>query len=275
MEDQIIKIETFEGDIALRQLTNPASRKNIVFLSGLSGDRHYWDRLFDQSSLRQYNLIAVDLPGQGESKFTPDYSFSMESQARAVLEALKHLGIVSFTGVFHSMAGVIGLIMCELKPSMLSNYVGLESQLVYQDTQWSAQIAASRENEYKEIWDDMLASADQFYTQALASTNPREIRDTIKILVDSARKSPYYAIWRSAVSLCEYGKRNLPDKLELLRGISSHYLIGQKNYRDFDVYSPIFKKYGIEVEFIRRAGHVMMLENPEETAATISRIAAK
>ncbi len=275
MEDQIIKIETFEGDITLRQFTNPASRKNILFLAGLSGDRHYWDRLFEQSSLRQFNLIAIDLPGQGGSNFPSDYSFSMESQAKAVLEALKHLGIENVTGVFHSMAGVIGLIMYDLKPSMVGRYIGLESNLLYQESQWSAEIARSRENEYREIWDQTLDSADQFYTQALASTNPREIRETLKILVQSARKAPYYAIWRSAVSLCEYSRKYLPDKLEILRGTASHYLIGQKNYRDFDIYSPLFRKYGIEVEFVKKAGHVMMLENPEETAVAISRIAMR
>ncbi len=275
MEDQVIKIETFEGDITLRQFTNSSSRKNILFLAGLSGDRHYWDRLFEQSSLRQFNLIAVDLPGQGGSTFPADYSFSMESQAKAVLEALKHLGIGTVTGVFHSMAGVIGLIMCELRPSMVGSYIGLESSFLYQESQWSSEIARSRENEYREIWEETLESADQFYAQALASTNPREIRETLRIMVQSARKTPYYAIWRSAVSLCDYSRKFLPDKLEILRGASSHYLIGQKNYRDFDIYSPVFKKYGIEVEFVKKAGHVMMLENPEETAATISRIAMR
>ncbi len=275
MEDQVIRIETFEGDIELRQFINTGSRKNIVFLAGLSGNRHYWDRLFEQSSLRQYNLFAIDLPGQGGSTFPADYSFSMESQAKAVLEALKHLGIGTVTGVFHSIAGVIGLIMCELKSSLVSNYIGLESNFIYQDTQWSSEISRSREDEYREIWDDTLASADQFYSRALASTNPKEIRDVIKVLVQSASRTPYYVIWRSAASLTEYSKKNLPDKLELLRGIDSHYIIGQKNYRDFDVYSPLFREYGIKVEFVKRSGHVMMLENAEETAAVISRIAGK
>lgn len=92
--------------------TGPA----IVFLHGFCESKDLWTD-FIKPLVHQFRIIALDMPGHGESPMTDD--FSMENQARQVQETLQALQVEKCLLVGHSMGGYVGMALAELFPELL------------------------------------------------------------------------------------------------------------------------------------------------------------
>ncbi|MCL4335700.1 MAG: hypothetical protein M1344_00530 [Candidatus Thermoplasmatota archaeon] len=75
------KVMTSSGEISATVRNAGNGLESVVFLAGLSGWRRYWKSIIHKDLLRNFTLIAIDLPGQGDSVTHEDYTFEIESQA--------------------------------------------------------------------------------------------------------------------------------------------------------------------------------------------------
>ncbi|MCZ4562846.1 alpha/beta fold hydrolase [Rhodococcus sp. IEGM 1401] len=89
----------------------------LVLVHGLMGSLHDWDPHIEGLS-NDFRVIAVDLPGHGESDKVPgDYSLS--AHAATIRDLLDSLGIESVTMVGHSYGGGVAMQMLYLFPQMV------------------------------------------------------------------------------------------------------------------------------------------------------------
>jgi pimeloyl-ACP methyl ester carboxylesterase len=84
----------------------------FVLVHGYFGGSAQWAREIDALS-RQFDVIAVDLPGFGDSHALPAPQ-TIEGFAQAVLELLDTLGVEKFLLLGHSMGGMIVQETCRL-----------------------------------------------------------------------------------------------------------------------------------------------------------------
>lgn len=75
------KVMTSSGEISATVRNAGNGLESVFFLAGLSGRRRYWKSIIHNDLLRNFTLIAIDLPDQGDSVTHEDYTFEIESQA--------------------------------------------------------------------------------------------------------------------------------------------------------------------------------------------------
>ena len=87
-----------------------AGKPTLMLVHGLAGSRDNWNRLARYLT-PYYHVIIPDLPGQGESKVTADFDYSipnMTEKLRRFAEAIKVDNGLHVAG--HSMGGAIALL---------------------------------------------------------------------------------------------------------------------------------------------------------------------
>lgn len=82
----------------------------MIFLHGLGSSRAVWAPIMPELS-RSFELIAIDLPGFGESPSPDDGNSSLAAQAAAVEELMEESGIDRAHFVGNSMGGRLALEM--------------------------------------------------------------------------------------------------------------------------------------------------------------------
>jgi pimeloyl-ACP methyl ester carboxylesterase len=92
----------------------------IVFLHGSGFCKDVFDRQFDSPLLAQHRLIAIDLPGHGESPnaASPSATYSFSGFAKAVDSLLRKLGVQQCIVVGWSLGGHVALQMADRYPQV-------------------------------------------------------------------------------------------------------------------------------------------------------------
>ena len=80
----------------------------MILLHGLGSNRRVWDPIVPALS-RHFKVVAIDLPGFGESPMPDDGDVSIEAQARAVEKTMERLRIKRAHFVGNSMGGRLAL----------------------------------------------------------------------------------------------------------------------------------------------------------------------
>lgn len=105
--------------------------RTIVLLHGFLESSAIWDD-FANSLAKRYRVIAIDLPGHGQSDCF-GYIHSMELMAEAVRVVLKKFQLRRIFIVGHSMGGYVTLAFSERYPEMIRGLCLFHST-VYEDT---------------------------------------------------------------------------------------------------------------------------------------------
>ncbi|WAJ43337.1 alpha/beta hydrolase [Mycobacterium sp. Aquia_216] len=101
--------------------TGPA----VVLLHGMASSWQWWLENIPALA-QQHRVIAVDLPGFGQSEPLPAPA-EMATHARTVLDLLTELGIESATISGHSMGGLVAIEMFKADPQRTSNLILVDS----------------------------------------------------------------------------------------------------------------------------------------------------
>jgi len=77
---------------------SPNAKKTIFFIHGNSGSSRMWRKQFDSGLLGNYRLIAIDLPGHGESAVSsnPENDYSPIDTSKILAEAIKELAVGNY-----------------------------------------------------------------------------------------------------------------------------------------------------------------------------------
>ncbi|MBW6463149.1 MAG: alpha/beta hydrolase [Firmicutes bacterium] len=222
----------------------------VVFCHGSGGGHHHW--LLQLQGLREpVNPIAVDLPGHGRSEGKPmntvaDYRDWLHRFSKAA-------GIGSFVPAGHSLGGAIVLDYALHYPEDIKGLIliGTGGRLKV----LPAILESLKKGSVPETFSDFLYSAEA----------PDELMQRGREEVLNTEPSLYYA------DLCAC---NEFDVMEMLHRISKPALIicGSNDQLTPVKYSRYMENSLPEscVEIIDKAGHMVMLEKPEELNRTIT-----
>jgi pimeloyl-ACP methyl ester carboxylesterase len=108
-----LRFKTSHADIALSQ--SAGAGLPIVMLHGNSCNRKVFDAQMESAIGEAHRLIAIDLPGHGESTnaFDPERTYTLPGYAQVVVETLGELGIDRAAVFGWSLGGHVALEMVE------------------------------------------------------------------------------------------------------------------------------------------------------------------
>ena len=89
----------------------------IVFIHGFCADSHMWDEFKQDLLEEKFKVIAIDLPGFGQSSVVSDPSINI--YAEATIKVIEKLKIDSCILIGHSMGGYTALAVAEMRPELL------------------------------------------------------------------------------------------------------------------------------------------------------------
>lgn len=132
---------------------------NIILIHGFGADKDNWTR-FSRYLTDKYHVVALDLPGFGESSRIPEESYSVEAQVKRVHQFAEKLGMKKYHIVGNSMGGYIaGVYGAEYPSEVLS--IGLfapagitppvENELVKELKKGKNPLLVSTEEEYDHL----------------------------------------------------------------------------------------------------------------------------
>lgn len=119
----------------------PRDEETIICLHGIQGDRSLFDRLTAEPFLESYDLLAIDLPGFGESSKPESWDYNLESHAAAVLDVIAQLGLGRVHLIGHSLGGMIATLLTLRAAERILSVVSLEGNLTLEDCGLSRDIA--------------------------------------------------------------------------------------------------------------------------------------
>lgn len=94
----------------------------LFFIHGFLGSSYDWIdmiRYYDDT----YHVVAIDLPGFGDSEKNLSYNYARENQANTVIELINYLELDEVTLVGHSMGGMISLMSAYKEPELIKQLV--------------------------------------------------------------------------------------------------------------------------------------------------------
>jgi len=126
-------VTTSAGELHYRMA---GSGRPLVLLHGYTGYSNQW-RGFLAGFVDDYKVIAIDLPGHGQSSKL-GARFTVADAATGVWEVMDHLGVKQIHGVGYSAGGMTLLQMALLQPSRVK-------AMVLASSAYSVPVAAPRE----------------------------------------------------------------------------------------------------------------------------------
>ena len=97
--------------LTIHVLEKPVNGLAIVFLHGRCLSVSMWENQFASQQLASYRLLAIDLPGHGNSSHSPIplHHYSLSGQIDIIRRVLEQLQVANFVLVGHSLGGHLAL----------------------------------------------------------------------------------------------------------------------------------------------------------------------
>jgi len=133
MENLSISITLNGITYEIASLLRERGEELIFLLHGLGCSKESFRDIWIRDEFKNYSILAIDLPGFGESSKPDDFSYKMDDHALVCAEVLKEFSSKQLHIVAHSMGGAIGLL---LPPAVLNrtlSFANLEGNLIRED----------------------------------------------------------------------------------------------------------------------------------------------
>ena len=250
--------------------TTPTSTPpTIVFLHGFAESREVWTD-FTRAFPDGYRLLAPNLPGHGTNlALVPD--FSMEAQARAVIDYLNQKGCPEpVLLVCHSMGGYVALALAERWPQRVAGLAFINSSAL-------ADTDEKRQNREKNIAfvekHGVGKFMESFVRPLFAPVNRDRLTEARGLLEEIGKATPETTIVGAL-----RGMAARPDRTQVLAKAPFPVLLvaGKHDvavHFDDAVRQAALPPVGSAL-FLEGSGHLAYLEQPEPTRRAVLALAA-
>ncbi len=250
------------GDLSIHYYEGgPAKGETIVMIHGFGASKDNWLR-FARHFTERYHVIALDLPGFGESD-RPTGSYDVGTQAERLESFIKTLELGKVHLVGNSMGGHIAGIFAARYPQQVRSLALFDNGGI---------TAPNRSEMFRLIESGqpnplVVRTADDFQRLLeFVFVEPPPLPGSVKAYLaeqSMANEAHYNEVFR------QLRERYIPLEPELPRIEAPTLLLWGDRDRVLDVSSievmkPLLKKP--KVVIMRDCGHAPMLERPEETA---------
>jgi len=273
MEPTSLRVPATHG-LTLHALEWSREGTALLFLHGFSNDAHVWDWCAPTFA-PHYRVLALDHRGHGDSDRDPEGRYDHETMARDVAAALDSLGIARVAIVGHSLGGRVAMRFAGLFPERVAGLVIVDSapELDARGTtrirldvqQQDPSFASVKEYErilarqYPATRADILAKLAGHWTRARADGRIELKMDPAFMRGRRGVSEDELARWSAEEAKHLWGAlEKLPCPALVVRGAASDVLSADVADKMAD---EVLKQGRLEV--IPRAGHSVMLDNPE------------
>lgn len=262
-------------DIKLHHLDwGNQGRHPIVLVHGSRLHAHVWNH-FSRRFSERYHVIALDQRGHGDSDRDPKGRYDHETMARDANAALESLGIARVVIVGHSLGGRVAMRFAGLFPEKLAGLVVVDSapdldargttriSLDVQQQDWSFASVAEYERvlqrQYAVTKPDLLAKLAVHWTRRRADgryelkLDPGFMKARQGVSPEAAKEWSEQEAKHLWAALAQ-----LPCPALVMRGAASDVMSAEVADKMVDDVIP-----NAVLETIARAGHSVMLDNPE------------
>ncbi len=235
----------------------------VVLLHGYLESLEIWDE-FKQGLAKNFRVIAVDIPGHGESDVLEE-KHSMLLLATTIQSFLKEIKVSQCFMIGHSMGGYITLMFHQIYPEMLTGFCLFHSQ-PFADTE-ETRTKRLREIDFvKNGKKDLIAKVN--IPNAFATKNLDIFKSAVNKAIQIALKTPENGIIANL-----HAMMNRPDLSEsLAKSEIPFLLIAGKNDNYIDYTSVVSKirlpKQGL-LATLEKSGHMGFIEEKENSLAII------
>jgi pimeloyl-ACP methyl ester carboxylesterase len=262
--ERIDNKSTFGNVVSWQTLGDPL----FIFVHGLGGCKAQFEQAFLNAPLG-YGVLAIDLPGFGESDRLPsdiEYSFANHASALSdILIQIKDvLRVKKMVLSLHSMAsGLLPKLLEEIKLSFFG-IVLIEGNLILGDAIWSKDLSEMDNTKFKR------------YFQYLKKYGHYDLMRSFKAYQNNTKLNYFANCYQLADE-----RAFRETAFHTYQNADSRLVINAlKNYIGFKLYLrgslsspwsgwPILDTAGINSRIIQNAAHFPHVDNPIETYATI------
>jgi pimeloyl-ACP methyl ester carboxylesterase len=249
MKSKILEIDYKNRRITLAVNMRFSGNDLLLFIHGLGCAKENFDGVWSHQKLKEYSIIAFDLPGFGYSPGFNNYSYNLEEHAEVCRSLLAYFPKYNVHIIGHSMGGAVGLLLAEKIPDRLVSFVNVEGNLIGQDCTVSRKKASVsfEDFEKKQLPGMILATSRsmepgrRLWSELMKKADPIGLYHSSQSLVK----------WSDSGILLEKFKKLSCKKVYVYGAMDSSMLI-------------VRKLRGITLQCISKSGHFPMNDNPLE-----------
>lgn len=255
------QIEVNGMSIALLESTPAEEKGTLVLVHGFAANKENWIRFAAHLS-DVYRVVAIDLPGHGESSKDVALSYDIDDQVRYLHDILGQMGIGKFHMAGNSMGGAISSLYAATYPEQLGAVILMSPGGIY---------------EYE----------SELHRQLRDGKNPLIVNtaDDFDALMDFALEKKPFIPWPITSVLAEKAVANRAINEKIFADIrENHRYVFQEELKKVQAptlilwgredrviaveNAAIFKRLipGSRTVVIDEVGHAPMIEIPEESA---------
>ena len=238
----------------------------LVFIHGFGGNKDTWNRLIVEMD-DKYHVIAIDLPGHGESVSEKTLGYTITDQAERLNLFLEAKKIKNFYLVGHSMGGAIALRYVVNHKKNVNALILIDSMGMEQTKSDGVILAEqSAKNPLYDVCTKERLETLLSYSMHKAPYIPDIIKDAL-LQEKCARRDLEKVLYEDM-----YKDVNLSDVASSI-DIPTLILWGEKDRMthidDATLFHHTIK--GSQLVIFKEIGHVPILEDPKQTADEIDR----
>ena len=236
----------------IRWTETPGEGPARVYVHGLGSiSTVYHAHIAARPELAGRRSLFVDLPGHGVSDRPEDFGYTLEDHADALAAALDAAELTDVEIVAHSMGGSVALVLAHRRPELVSRLVLTEANL---DASPPATAGSTWIDAYEE--DDFVAGG---HARVLEKAGP--------LWAATMRLADPRALHRSATGL---RRGSAPMMRAILEGLSIDRVYLQGELSGELEGRRTLEASGVRVMTVPRAGHNVMLDNPDAFVAAVA-----
>ncbi len=240
----------------------------IVLLHGFLGSHEVWDA-FIKTLSKKFRVIAIDLPGHGET-LAIGYYHSMELLAQSAKAVLDKAGVRRYVIAGHSMGGYAALAFAELYPENVSGLC-LVNSTSYADTDEKKK---DRQRVINLVKKEHRHFVIEVISSLFAPENVKKLKKEVAKAKHIAQKTSVQSIINSLEGMKERKSRDLILKFATYPIL---FIIGKKD--TVINYETMFPQMGLckfpSVLMLDDAAHMAFYEAPKETVNELQTFALR
>lgn len=240
----------------------------VVLLHGFLGSHQIWEKVIKDLS-RSYRVIAIDLPGHGETQCF-GYVHSMDLMAKCVKAVLDKLRVKRYALIGHSMGGYVAMAFADLFPDAVSGICLFHSS-AYAD---SEEKKKDRSRSIKVVKSNHRIYSRELIKNLFAKQNLKYLKDEISFATKIAVKTSKQGI----IAALE-GMKDRPSRELILRLVDYPVMMVIGQHDNVLPAQQLLKQAETiknrTVLYLEHDGHMGFLESPRESNKALRKFLRK
>lgn len=262
-------LSTSEGSVNTNLIGSIHSDKIIILVPGVDGSISYFNEMIPYLK-DKYTVVALDLLGQGKSSKVKSDNYKIDSEAWNMLEAIARLRIVKQLIIFgYGVGGLVAVNMAELRGFTISKLILLNTPATDKYADMDASSSMATIPLLGKLAKSPVKSSlyfDKSFDKKNLS-NPKIVDEAANMVDHKVSKK------LQKMSVDYLGEKFLNKRLRTIKiptlamFADGDQILGEKGIKDAK--ATIGRVPGVEMVDIKGAGHLAMLEKPQEVAEKI------